>query len=173
MVISCDYNQFINITKVVNNFPIWYTDSGSLYTLWAGINSIFWSCRLDRNSPAEAESLLDFETNYKSGANTAYVPPSVGSVTLALPTDFSVKQVTVTTTASRIDSPVNPNRKRLRIKFVVGSGPAYIGRDNTVTASTGWEISNDEVLILDVSQTVQVWAIDAGGSTTFSVIEEF
>lgn len=86
---------------------------------------------------------------------------------------LQVRRTSVASAAVEVTS-LSPlaNRRSMSIKAICsGSAIIYIGHSNAVTAATGWPLSNDQSIDLEIDSTVAVWAIASTGTQAVSVME--
>lgn len=79
-------------------------------------------------------------------------------------------QTSVTTSAARLDtSSTRPGTVAIKNR---GTSSIYLGADNTVTSSTGFELGVGESLSLDLNRgPVAIWAISGVGTNRVDTLE--
>lgn len=81
-------------------------------------------------------------------------------------------QKTIATTATQVDSSPLSGRKTISVKLISSATQkVYIGSDNTVTTSTGYELNAGDSVDMEVDTTQAIWAIADTSSQTITVLE--
>lgn len=105
--------------------------------------------------------------------NDGYMKTAVqNSIGLSALTDLTSRQVTVATTATQLDAAPISGRKTISIKLKASATQkVYIGYDNSVTISNGYELSAGDAVDIEIDGTQQVWAIADTSSQTVCILE--
>jgi len=87
-------------------------------------------------------------------------------------TSIKATQQTIATTATQITSSPLASRKTISIKLKSSATQkVYIGEDNTVTISTGYELNAGDSVDIEVDGTSTIWAIADTSSQTVCLME--
>lgn len=90
---------------------------------------------------------------------------------------FVVKTVDVSTTAVTLPGANLTNRNAISIHNTSGTTTIYLGPNNSVTAdnvvgsTSGWEIGPGEFFNLDITDSIDLYAITASGTARVKVME--
>lgn len=78
---------------------------------------------------------------------------------------WKVNQAAITTAASQIANPALAGRKTISIKALTSNTVSiYVGADNTVTSSTGYELPAGGAIDMEISDVNAIWCIAGSGT---------
>lgn len=83
---------------------------------------------------------------------------------------FQTSQQTVGVAAVQITPSPLANRSTVLIKLIT-TGPIYIGNSNSVTASNGFLLNENDTLSLKINVSQKIWIISGNSSDTVSIME--
>lgn len=106
------------------------------------------------------------------GVVTRNVPSGTQTIDLPALSSLQAMQVTVGTTAVRLDPTPLTNRRTISIKALkANSGQVYVGASNAVTTPSGYELAPQESVDLELSATQAVWGIGSAAGQGVAVLE--
>jgi hypothetical protein len=102
-----------------------------------------------------------------------YIP--LESISIKALTSIKATQQTITTSASQVAATPLTDRKTITVKasdsLVVDTDYIYIGEDNTVTTSTGYQLGKGDSIDLEVDGTATIWAIGSRIGLVLNILE--
>lgn len=108
-----------------------------------------------------------------SVSDTGYLRVSVpGDVPIEALSSIKATQATIATTATQITTSPLAGRKSVTIKLKTSATQkVYIGHDNTVTTSTGYELAAGEAIDMEIDASSTIYGIADTSSQTVCILE--